>query len=1226
MSSRRGEYGYRDGSVQFPRRSSRERQAIYMSLDENFLLANSTGDSLLRSLVDRANRSRDPISSSYVLPHSFRYSTRSKDRIYVDTYGVPTNGQSDVDDDFEDCVMHSKIRKKSRSKPSSPVDEEINSPASDSPAEDARPVLSNSAIESATKQEVVEPNMYESVKQRHQAKKQATLVAQKKAKNVVACNSLRRRQPKKEDSEDGEEDRRNGAAEEDDESDENVPRHYALRTHINPVARFCIEPRAQSTRTYTLRRELSNNDLRESGSRRHIHRKRLFGRSDSDSSSTSSEGAMQATGDARFECHRLRRMNKARAQLRPVNNDDLSYTIGVRELIRRKAGAANISGSDIDPMHIDRSIDFSKIGGLDCHIQSLKEVVLFPLLYGEIFSQFNIQPPKGVLFYGPPGTGKTLVARALANSCSEGDKKVAFFMRKGADILSKWVGESERQLRALFEQAFIMRPSIIFFDEIDGLAPVRSSRQDQIHSSIVSTLLALMDGLDSRCEVVIIGATNRIDAIDPALRRPGRFDRELSFRLPHKNARLEILKIHTSCWGINRPSDTIFKWLSDHTSGYCGADLKLLCTEAILTALRSQFPQIYSSKEKVCIDPKALKVGKKDFDIAMRRIVPAGRRDFTIPSRILDDRLKILLEDVIALICHRIPKGYHDVVDDGRELGDIERILKTVYSSPAIPSARLLLCGSSSNMGQTSYILPVIINHLDHLPVFSLSMANLFSYGSPEERFSHCVQSAIRASSSGTPCLLLIPSIDRWYSSVPPSVWNLLLSAVSSFTGFTSILLLSTAECSYSELPDEIQLVFRSQDSMEITAPPADRLEAYFRHVIVEPAFDEYPTLSKADVVQPSSRLSNDEIKELKKLYNQYHLEVILHYEETIARLIRDRRFSAFVQPVDPVDVPDYYTHIKNPMDLGTMFSKASSYKTPDEFLNDFRLIHRNAVEYNPVTDYEGRQIRIMAKVLLDMGQRAVLELDSKFLKRLEDVKRMLKENGIEVDDESDEGGRGEQLNGYVANNCEVHVKNGQLETRAPEELKKTGIKRRGLHTYRLSRKRRCIKKSLKKCRASQPNLSSQIEGVDIEDGVLSEGDQPITDDDKGFENGRCMDTSNSSSNRETGIINEGRNLKIDLNKLDGIVHMAVGKSRDWPLVDLELFAARISEIIEVFRDKWDRTQLPYEVGEMIPRVAPLKPEQILDRGDIGTVIALGSPSQALRSAGYRTARSQDEN
>ncbi|ORX89771.1 AAA-domain-containing protein, partial [Basidiobolus meristosporus CBS 931.73] len=186
-------------------------------------------------------------------------------------------------------------------------------------------------------------------------------------------------------------------------------------------------------------------------------------------------------------------------------------------------------------------VGFDSIGGLDSHIQSLKEMVLLPLLYPEIYTQFSITPPRGVLFYGPPGTGKTLVARALANSCSTDSQKIAFFMRKGADCLSKWVGEAERQLRLLFEEAKAWQPSIIFFDEIDGLAPVRSSKQEQVHSSIVSTLLALMDGLDNRGQVVVIGATNRIDAIDPALRRPGRFDREFYFSLPSYVARRTII-------------------------------------------------------------------------------------------------------------------------------------------------------------------------------------------------------------------------------------------------------------------------------------------------------------------------------------------------------------------------------------------------------------------------------------------------------------------------------------------------------------------------------------------------------------------------------------------------------------------------------------------------------------------------------------------------------------
>ena len=159
------------------------------------------------------------------------------------------------------------------------------------------------------------------------------------------------------------------------------------------------------------------------------------------------------------------------------------------------------------------------------------------------------------------------------------------------DIFSKWIGESERQLRLLFDQAYIMRPSIIFFDEIDGLAPVRSSRNDQIHSSIVSTLLALMDGLDNRGEIIVIGATNRIENIDPALRRPGRFDRELRFSLPTRESRKAILGLHTKKW--NPPVDKdLVEILADKTIGYSGADLKGLCAEAALHTLRRKYPQV----------------------------------------------------------------------------------------------------------------------------------------------------------------------------------------------------------------------------------------------------------------------------------------------------------------------------------------------------------------------------------------------------------------------------------------------------------------------------------------------------------------------------------------------------------------------------------------------------------------------------------------------------------
>ena len=181
------------------------------------------------------------------------------------------------------------------------------------------------------------------------------------------------------------------------------------------------------------------------------------------------------------------------SRILPMNMHELAESR--RDVIASRAGGQL---ADTDPLAVGKSVDFSKVGGLDHHVKSLKEMVILPLLYPEVYSRFQMMPPRGVLFHGPPGTGKTLLARALASSCSTETQKVAFFMRKGADCLSKWVGEAERQLRLLFEEAKAWQPSIIFFDEIDGLCPVRSSKQEQIHASIVSTMLALMDGLDGR--------------------------------------------------------------------------------------------------------------------------------------------------------------------------------------------------------------------------------------------------------------------------------------------------------------------------------------------------------------------------------------------------------------------------------------------------------------------------------------------------------------------------------------------------------------------------------------------------------------------------------------------------------------------------------------------------------------------------------------------------------
>ncbi|KVI02180.1 uncharacterized protein LOC112500269 [Cynara cardunculus var. scolymus] len=267
------------------------------------------------------------------------------------------------------------------------------------------------------------------------------------------------------------------------------------------------------------------------------------------------------------------------------------------EFLKRESKRLHRDLSRIAPVYIGGSTTESQmpfqgwesVGGLQDVIQSLKEVVILPLLYPEFFNNIGLTPPRGVLLHGYPGTGKTLVVRSLIGSCARGDRRIAYFARKGADCLGKYVGDAERQLRLLFQVAEKSQPSIIFFDEIDGLAPSRTRQQDQTHNSVVSTLLALLDGLKSRGSVVVIGATNRPDAIDPALRRPGRFDREIYFPLPSAKDREAILSLHTQKWPTP-VAGSLLKLIARRTVGFAGADLQALCTQTAIIALKRRCP------------------------------------------------------------------------------------------------------------------------------------------------------------------------------------------------------------------------------------------------------------------------------------------------------------------------------------------------------------------------------------------------------------------------------------------------------------------------------------------------------------------------------------------------------------------------------------------------------------------------------------------------------------
>ncbi|XP_048116651.1 ATPase family AAA domain-containing protein 2-like isoform X2 [Alosa alosa] len=851
-----------------------------------------------------------------------------------------------------------------------------------------------------------------------------------------------------EDEEDDEDEDDEGEEEEEDDEDEDEEednqRRYDLRQR-KAVVRYQPPMEEPKKRSIFFKRHSSPSRRRYSfpssgprspyssrrGSRTQTHgRRHAIHSSDSTSSSSSSD-------DDTFERRRSKNRNRSINRCLPLNlrKDDL---LGIQK-DRMKIGT---SLADVDPMQIDQTVRFDSIGGLTRHISSLKEMVVFPLLYPEVFERFKIQPPRGCLFYGPPGTGKTLVARALANECSQGDKKVAFFMRKGADCLSKWVGESERQLRLLFDQAYQMRPAIIFFDEIDGLAPVRSSRQDQIHSSIVSTLLALMDGLDSRGEVVVIGATNRLDSIDPALRRPGRFDREFLFGLPDRDARKDILKIHTRQWNP-QPSEAFLEELADKCVGYCGADIKAVCAEAALCALRRRYPQIYASSQKLQLDVASISVGARDFVSAMRRTVPASQRAVVSPAKALAPIVQPLLSATLGNILEVVQRVFphaeqglrrsRDAADLASGVLDEELLYsddevppmsitngpkqapaagsflcfnRSVLQHPTSYRPRLLLSGRPGS-GQSSHLAPAVLHALEKFTVYTLDLAVLFGISSttPEEA---CAQVFCEAKRTA-PSILYIPHLQRWWDTVGPALKATFLSLLSDVPPFSPILLLATCSHQYHALFPEVQDLFRMEygEVFEVSLPTQQERTKFFKDLILiqaakAPASKRKAVLQVLEVLPvapppPPQQLTEQEQQQLEEQEEDTLRELRLFLRDVTNRLAQDKRFKAFTRPVDLEEVPDYTTVIKQPMDLSTLLSNIDSHKyvTVKDFLHDVDLIWKNCLEYNPDRDPSDRLIRHRACALKDSVHAIIKDqLDEDFEKICQEIKESRSKRG----------------------------------------------------------------------------------------------------------------------------------------------------------------------------------------------------------------------------------------
>lgn len=797
---------------------------------------------------------------------------------------------------------------------------------------------------------------------------------------------------------DGEDEGEDGEEEGDDEEGEEQEgrRRYDLRNRPD-VRRISIDENKQRARSP--RRVLHqgmgtkvNRDGRRGGSRVH-KRHRLTRTEDSDDSllvdeldqgppipwgrGSSRSGPSMLLGGLDIHGTTAWGLNAAASGWAHQTDALANMTSGIQT-----AGPSSKGGADIQPLQVDDSVSFDDIGGLSEYIDALKEMVFFPLLYPDFFVSYNITPPRGVLLCGPPGTGKTLIARALACAASKAGQKVSFYMRKGADVLSKWVGEAERQLKLLFEEAQKNQPSIIFFDEIDGLAPVRSSKQEQIHNSIVSTLLALMDGLDSRGQVVLIGATNRVDAIDGALRRPGRFDREFNFPLPGCEARAEILDIHTRKWR-QPPSRELKLELAASCVGYCGADLKALCTEAAIRAFRERYPQVYTSDDKFLIDVDSVNVEKYHFIEAMSTITPAAHRGSIVSSRplspVVAPCLRGYLQKAMSMISNIFPALAVS--------SEVTKLSMLSYGSAIalVYRPRILLCGGEG-VG-LDHLGPAVLHELEKFPVHSLALPSLLSdpgAKTPEEALVHVFGEARRT----MPSILYLPQFHLWWENAHLQLRAVLQILLEELPSDLPILLFGTTSTQLAEIDDNPTSIFSEHNVLNLNAPSQED-RSLFVDRLIEAALsiesnsitknssrpETLPELPKAPKAAIEPKAS--ELKAKAEAQGHALRRMRMCLRDVCNRILYDKRFSVFHFPVMDEDAPNYRTIIQNPMDMATLLQRVDGgkYITCKAFLEDFDLILANAKKYNG-DDYNGARIVSRAHELRDAVHGMLSQMD----------------------------------------------------------------------------------------------------------------------------------------------------------------------------------------------------------------------------------------------------------
>ena len=457
-------------------------------------------------------------------------------------------------------------------------------------------------------------------------------------------------------------------------------------------------------------------------------------------------------------------------------------------------------------------ISYEDIGGLTEKLGRVREMIELPLKHPELFDRLAITPPKGVLLYGPPGTGKTLIAKAVANEAG-----AHFIGIQGPEIISKYYGESEKELREKFEEAEKNAPSVIFIDELDSIAPRRDEVTGEVERRVVATLLTLMDGLSGRGNVIVIAATNREEAIDPALRRPGRFDREIEIGVPTMEGRLEILQIHTRGMpieGSDRDRERVLKALAAQSHGFVGADLSSLAREAAMRALRRYLPEIDFDQPIPLSLLERMKVTEHDFREALKQIEPSSLRDVAV----------------------EVPTTHWE------EVGGVERVRRILEESVELPFKNPQVyrhIGIEPPRGILLYGPPGVGKTLLAKAAATESQANFISVKGPEVmskwvgESEKAIRMIFKKARQASPSIVFIDEIDsiaprrglQTSSGVTERIVNQLLTSIDGLESLERVLVI--AATNRPDIVDEALLRTGRFDRMLYVEPPtvAGRLE-----------------------------------------------------------------------------------------------------------------------------------------------------------------------------------------------------------------------------------------------------------------------------------------------------------------------------------------------------------------------------------------------------------------